>query len=629
MKYSTKTGWHAGACWIGLLAFTAAAQAFINPTFTPVDMVKQSDQILLLEFKSVDAKGVAKATVRKVLKGNTTEKEFTLDVMAGPFEDQGKDFAARINGGLKQAVIFIGMFKVEGMGAGGDGEESVGFLHFGDQHSDWRWCSFNKSKGNIWNFDRAQNYLLGTWAGSTESLLSVVNYVQSEPDPYVPSVVGAEWQDKIKIGQFKDKIGTIRPVDLSGSGKPDVFVACGTGDRIFRLNGKSFVDMTDKLALKSASAVYAWGDFNNDQRLDLVSWNGRELSIHHQNADGTFVKKVCDTGAALQNGCLSLSVLDMGGKGHSVILAGTNGTPVLLIPDAGGAVRPEPLVKGPFPLKKPGAGGKCLPADFDKDGIVDVIQLFEQGGLFYKGKARGQFDEPAETQAAAGKGRNAVCMGDFDGDGLMDLFVANEVRCQLWHNTGKGQFLDLLALSGEIAYIAKPEGNDAFVGDVNNDGLQDIFIAYGGCATQLHYNRGFSSFAHGREMDVNDALLPGSEGSQQSACLADFSGAGAEDLALVLANGEAWLLTRKVEGRALSVTAALSCSGTFYGPVNVSAWKDKRCLGTWTVNAGDPGALFGATEAGTITLQWTTPDGKTGKKDVVVKNGPVRVVINK
>jgi len=47
------------------------------------------------------------------------------------------------------------------------------------------------------------------------------------------------------------------------------------------------------------------------------------------------------------------------------------------------------------------------------------------------------------------------------------------------------------------------------------------------------------------------------------------------------------------------------------------------------VNAGEPGAFFGATEAGAITLQWTIPDGKSQKKEVVVKNGPVRVIINK
>ena len=71
-------------------------------------------------------------------------------------------------------------------------------------------------------------------------------------------------------------------------------------------------DVTSKLALRSKSSVFAWGDFNRDGKLDLASWDGKELRIHWQKADGTFAAAAVKAGDALKNGCLSLSILDVG-----------------------------------------------------------------------------------------------------------------------------------------------------------------------------------------------------------------------------------------------------------------------------------------------------------------------------
>ena len=74
---------------LGLLWMSSTAM--INPNFTPVDLVRQSDVIITLEFKNVElAKdkegrnvGWAVATVQKVLKGKFEDKEVKIDLMAG------------------------------------------------------------------------------------------------------------------------------------------------------------------------------------------------------------------------------------------------------------------------------------------------------------------------------------------------------------------------------------------------------------------------------------------------------------------------------------------------------------------------------------------------------------------
>ncbi len=616
---------------VSLLVFFmlgGAVHAFINPNFTPVDMVRQSELVLLLDFKSVDKDGKAVAGITKVLKGKTEEKELTLDLMAGALPEDGKDFINRIKEGQREAVVFIGTFKVENVGVEGSGDQTTGFLHYGNQYSPWRWVNFMKGKNNIWDMVKVENYLLGTWSGSTEMLIRAVNYIQSDQDATVPINVGVEWNDKLKVGLIKNKINSILPVDVMENGRADLFLASKNGDLLYRNTGKTFTDVTAKLGLSSASTAYAWGDYNGDGRLDLASWNGKEINIFYQKKDGNFEKKNCAVGAALKDGCVALTCLDFGEKGRAVLLASTGSSPVFLIPQPDGSLKAEALVEGEFPGRNFGGGGQCLTADFDGDGVIDILQVFSENSLFYKGKAAGVFASPVAVNIEAGKGRFSACSGDFDADGLPDVFIASEDKCRIWQNLGSAKFSELIKLSGEISYMWRPGGTAVSIGDINNDGRQDVLISYATMTTQIFFNRGFRSFGHARELNIDQAL-PESNDGQQVSCLLDYNGDGALDMALVLNNGEFWLFPRKAEEGALAVNAVLSLTGLYSGPLTFTAWKDKRCLGCWTIKSGEAGALVGMPEAGPVTLRWQTPDGKQQEKEVVVKSGIVRVILNK
>ena len=76
-----------------IFAIGVTARAYINPNFTPKDLEKDSELILLLEFKKADDKGNAVATVKKVLKGDCKDKELTFDLLAmpEPMQAQGKE----------------------------------------------------------------------------------------------------------------------------------------------------------------------------------------------------------------------------------------------------------------------------------------------------------------------------------------------------------------------------------------------------------------------------------------------------------------------------------------------------------------------------------------------------------
>jgi hypothetical protein len=613
-----------------IIAVSLTARAFINPNFTPKDLEKDSELILLLEFKNADAAGKAVATLKKVLKGNCKDKELTFDLlaMAEPVQAQGKEVMDTIADGDRQALLFVGKFQAEGTALEGRGEKAAGLLHNGG-----RWSVMSLANNKIWEMEKVDEKMLGTFSGSSDMLVRCMTYVMTDPNAEVPVEEKVDWGGTIRVGKSDRKVNMVAAVDLAGDGKLAAFLASEAGDRIYRWNGKTMEDLTSQLALRSKSAVFAWGGFHGDGKLVLASWDGKQLSIHRQKADGTFCAAAVNAGDALKDGCLSLAVLDVGRGGKPGLLVGTKASPVILTFQADGTAHSRPLVAGDFPAGDLGEGGRCVVADFDGDSFPDVVQLFAKGGLFYKGTAPGSFAPPVKNQVACGKGPSSVCLGDNDHDGLPEILVVSRDGVPaLYQNLGGGRFTNVLPGSGSFGYISKPGGTCCQTIDINNDGRQDIFMTYAaGLAPQIFFNRGFRCFGLARKMDSQvQGLLPQAAAGQQAGCVADFTRHNAMDMFLVLNNGDLWLLPRRVEDKALGVVARLSVKSPCAGPLLVTAFdQNKRPLGAWTVSAGEPGAMFGMSEPGPLTLKWRLPGGPAREKEVVVEDKAKSLFLDK
>src|SRR5262249_17127746 len=144
----------------------------------------------------------------------------------------------------------------------------------------------------------------------------------------------------------------------------------------------------------------------------------------------------------LKDGCLSLSPIDAGKPGHPGVIIGTKTGHLLWMSDAPATAKPL----GPaYADAKLGAPTACLVADFDDDGIPDLIQIFEKGSLIYKGTASGQFADPAPSEISTGPGAGGAFIGDFDMDGSLDIFTVSENGSSgLWNNRGKMQFVNTM-----------------------------------------------------------------------------------------------------------------------------------------------------------------------------------------
>ena len=619
-----------------LAALTPEAGALINPRFTPIDLVTQSELILALEVGPAGAKGDVPVRLVACVKGKAPAGTIRLDLSktAAP---QAEALRRTVGATARRlALLFAGKYREEeDDDAGGgepeeDGEGTPGLLHVEGQ---W-FRLFRKQAGGPWLLDVVDERKQSTWAGGTDMLRRAVRYVLTDPNPHVPVRTGAAWGEHKRIGRLEGKAHGAAAVDLAADGRLALFVACESGDRVFRWDRakKAFADLSPTLELGAKSHAAAWADFNGDGRLDLASWDGNALGLWLQTEKGTFEADARKT--ALAAGCIGLAVLDVGVKGRPGMLASTRDVPVLLTPRADGSFAVAPIVgvpAGKSPVAAIGTPHRCLVADLDGDRIPDVLQPGTRGTLFYKGVRPGVFALQGRRAVATGEGHAAAFLGDYDADGLLDVFVGAEERCGLWQNRGGAAFAEALGLSGEAAYISKPNARGGATGDVNDDGRQDVLILYADRPPQIFFNRGFRSFGHSHRLDLaENALLPAAAKGQQAGLLADLDGDGAQDMALVLANGEVWVFFREVADDApLSLRAALPLGGPVVGPVTVTGWLEKRCLGAWNVVAGSSEAFLALLEPGPCTVRWQWPGGTAHEKEIILEDGPKRLLLGR
>jgi hypothetical protein len=149
-------------------------------------------------------------------------------------------------------------------------------------------------------------------------------------------------------------------------------------------------------------------------------------------------------------------------------------------------------------------GLNLIQADYDNDGDVDVLVL--RGGWNRQGQPNsllrndgsGRFEDVTESAGMlASHPTQTGAWGDYDGDGLLDLFIGNESRpdanppqihtCELYRNNGDGSFTNVAAQVGlDVIGFVKA----AVWGDYDNDGRIDLYLSRFGEPNLLLWNGG-------------------------------------------------------------------------------------------------------------------------------------------
>ena len=202
----------------------------------------------------------------------------------------------------------------------------------------------------------------------------------------------------------------------------------------------------------------ATGDFDNDGRIDLYLTRLGSNRMLRNNGDGTFSDVTSRTGTGHARWGLSASFLDFDRDGWLDLYVGN----YVDHRSGGDADCSTPT----------GARNYCGPQRYLP--VPDRL---------YRNRGDGSFhDVTAESQIASAHGRAlGVVAEDFDGDGWVDLYVANDGdENQLWINRRDGTFGDEALLAGvALNHAGMAEaGMGVDAGDFDNDGDADLFVTH-------------------------------------------------------------------------------------------------------------------------------------------------------
>ncbi|MDB3990427.1 CRTAC1 family protein [Gammaproteobacteria bacterium] len=271
---------------------------------------------------------------------------------------------------------------------------------------------------------------------------------------------GASWGDYDNDGDMDLAISNLPPTDrsthipttlyknlLKETGEPN-FQNVTREAQLFRKGNENDLDIG---GIGNTGAGIAWADYDNDGDLDLY-WKCADFDVENalfrNNGDGTFTDVTEETGTG---------VLEF------VLEANSQGAPSW--------------------------------TDVNHDGYVDllvtnegdkkILFLNDQEGSFKN--ITSSFRPPSGVVFLNPGNANGACIGDIDNDGDMDVFLptsdqANRLYISLLKDTGQLSYKDITLTSG---VSNKSGARGCAMGDFDNDGLIDIYVNNGGLADTL------------------------------------------------------------------------------------------------------------------------------------------------
>lgn len=578
--------------------------ALINPRFTPVHLVDESDHISHVELVDLVGPIISTRTI-KVLKGSGLSTSVRINLSRSS-KDTQTHYERAFQRSNRSALVFISPPESESA-------SQAGLVLFGTM-----WARIT-SEGGSWFVEKLEPQMSSTWAGSSEMLARAVEYILSDPAAEVPVAFDGKWKKAAKIAKMEGKVHGI--LKLQERDRQSIFVLCENGDRLLAWNPDStmFKDKTAGSKLTTRSRLAAWGDLNHDGLLDAALWDGTAISAWLQATNATFHK----TGEGFKiTNCVGLALVFDGARSRMAILANDSVSLVMLEIDDSGRLVLERRIDKSRDLTLQGMPGAALVADFTGDGIPDAVEPYANGLVFYQGQEPGLMRSPTMCRSGASVGaRPSAFCGDYDADGLLDLIVAGSSGIAFWGNQGTGHFREVLEETGEPAYITKPRATGGFTCDINNDGRQDFMVSYENMEPQFFFNRGFRTFGFSSSLTLDGTDASSDlNGGQQATLLTDINANGEQDLICIGRNNDLWLLLdRRITWPKLALTVTIDPKEAWPGPLVLTAWKDKRCLGSYNLLAGTSEAFYGIDSPGTVKLQWKVPGSSPVEKHIEVK----------
>ena len=259
-------------------------------------------------------------------------------------------------------------------------------------------------------------------------------------------------------------------VDMDNDGDLDVFLVQGAGrsktSRLFRNDLSAsgagrvprFTDVTTAagVGLAAQGMGVAVGDYNNDGFIDLFVTTAGADVLYRNTGKGTFANVTAEAGVSDAAWSTGATFVDYDRDGHLDLFV-TN-----------------------YVDFTPAANRRCADPSGARDYCHHRVYKPVPDRL-YRNLGNGRFSDVTTASGVArafGSGLGVVA-GDYNADGWLDLYVANDAMPnQLWINRRNGTFVDQGFLSGAAVNASgSPEASMGIAsGDYDVDGDEDLFV---------------------------------------------------------------------------------------------------------------------------------------------------------
>jgi hypothetical protein len=270
--------------------------------------------------------------------------------------------------------------------------------------------------------------------------------------------------------------------DVNGDGFDDIYITVRLGKNMLLVNQKdgTFVEQAAqyKLDLPGHTTCALFADFDNDGDQDVILGRSLLRTSYLENRNGVFHQPPIPK--FMPMAAISMAAADYNQDGLLDVYICTYrpAAPMGASPAGGVAQGKEGDFDWPDEFFSPEVAREFRRrlAENKREKAGTVLDQVGPPNVLLINRGGGQF-EPAPENGTIGIWRNSLqaTWGDYDQDGDADLFIANDwAPSNLFRNDGAAGFKDVSEEAGVTSYGFSM---GASFGDYDNDGLEDIYVS--------------------------------------------------------------------------------------------------------------------------------------------------------